>query len=71
MINPRPTFRKAEFRKASFSEPQLSCVEVAQQAGWVEIRDSKTAFGSAGDGRLAFASAEFTSFLAHAPLVGE
>jgi Domain of unknown function (DUF397) len=65
MIHFRPTFRQADFRKSSFREPQLSCVEVAQQAGWVEIRDSKTTFGGIGDGRLVFAAAQFTSLLAH------
>jgi len=63
MSNAKPNFRRAEFRKSSFSDPQQDCVEVAQRAGWVQVRDSKTAFGGPRDGRLGFSGARFREFL--------
>jgi hypothetical protein len=63
MSNAMPNFRRADFRKSSLSDPQQSCVEVAQRAGWVQVRDSKTAFDGPQDGRLTFRAARFVEFL--------
>lgn len=63
MASRRPTFCEGDFRKSTRSDPQQSCVEVAQRAGWAEVRDSKTAFGSPIDRRLTFSAQQFTSFL--------
>jgi hypothetical protein len=62
MTNPRPTFRQADFRKSGLSDPDRDCVEVARRAGWVQLRDSKTAFGGPGDGRLTVPAARFAAF---------
>jgi hypothetical protein len=63
MSSTRPTFTESDFRKATFSEPNESCVEVARQTGWAEVRDSKTAFGAANDHRLVFTGQEATALL--------
>jgi hypothetical protein len=63
MRNAMPNFRRAEFRKSSVSDPNQECVEVAQRAGWVQVRDSKTAFGGPQDGRLGFSGPRFREFL--------
>jgi hypothetical protein len=59
-----PTFTKGEFRKASRSEPDKQCVQVARRAGWVEIRDSKKVFGAADDHRLVFTAEQFDGYQA-------
>jgi hypothetical protein len=64
MINTRPTFTEADFRKATQSEPNESCVHVARRDRWVEVRDTKTVFGSSGDGRLAFGAEQFDNLVA-------
>lgn len=56
-MNTRRQFTEANFRKSSFSNPDQSCVEVAYAGRHVEVRDSKTAFGSSADGRLIFDAA--------------
>ena len=61
-----PLFAEAEFRKAVRSEPDKNCVMVARRGGWVELRDSKTTFGAAGDHRLVFTAEEFDAYLAGA-----
>ncbi len=63
MIKAQPTFREADFRKSSRSDPQQNCVHVARRAGWVELRDSKTIFGSQGDGRLMLTAEQFEGLL--------
>jgi hypothetical protein len=63
MTSPRPSFREADFRKSSYSDPQQDCVHVAQRAGWVEMRDTKTEFDSPADGRLALTAEQFAGFL--------
>ncbi|MPZ84309.1 MAG: DUF397 domain-containing protein [Actinophytocola sp.] len=63
MSSTRPTFTESDFHKATFSQPNQSCVEVAQQSGWAEVRDSKTAFGAANDHRLVLTGLEATTFL--------
>jgi hypothetical protein len=63
MTSPRPTFTQSDFRKATFSEPNESCVEVARQTGAAEVRDSKTAFGAVNDHRLVLTGLEATSFI--------
>ncbi|OLF07153.1 hypothetical protein BLA60_28495 [Actinophytocola xinjiangensis] len=54
----RPTFTESDFRKATVSQPNQSCVEIARRSGWAEVRDSKTAFGAANDHRIALADPE-------------
>jgi hypothetical protein len=66
MRNAMPNFRRAEFRKSSVSDPNQECVEVAQRAGWVQVRDSKTAFDGPQDGRLTFRASQFAEFLGDA-----
>lgn len=63
MTRPRPSFREADFRKSSYSDPNQECVHMAQGAGWVEMRDTKTDFGSPADGRLAFTTEHGRTFL--------
>jgi hypothetical protein len=63
MTNTRPTFTEADFRKATPSEPNQSCVHVARRGGRVEVRDSKTTFGAPNDHRLAFTTDQFATFL--------
>lgn len=64
MTNARPTFIEADFRKATMSEPNESCVSVARQGGRVEVRDSKTVFGAPEDRRLVLTAEQFNCFLA-------
>jgi hypothetical protein len=59
----RPHFTEADFRKASFSQPDQNCVEVARRGGWAEVRDDKVAYGTPDDHHLAFPAAEFDAFL--------
>jgi hypothetical protein len=61
---PPPRFAEREFRKATRSDPDKSCVRVARRDGWVELRDDKTAFGAADDHRLVFTAEEFDAYLA-------
>lgn len=56
-------FAEHEFRKASYSHPNQSCVRVARRDGWVELRDDKTVFGSPEDHRLVLTAAQFDSFV--------
>lgn len=58
-----PSFTEPEFRKATRSQPNQSCVCVARRDGWVELRDSKTAFGGPDDHRLIFTAEEFDAYL--------
>jgi Domain of unknown function (DUF397) len=58
-----PTFDRQEFRKASLSQPDGNCIEIARRGGWVEVRDSKQEFGAATDTRLVFQADEFDAFL--------
>lgn len=64
MNDTRPTFAEADFRKATRSNPDTSCVRVARRDGWVELRDDKTTFGAADDHRLIFTAEEFDTYLA-------
>ncbi|TCP43891.1 uncharacterized protein DUF397 [Tamaricihabitans halophyticus] len=57
------SFTEAEFRKATRSDPDKNCVQVARRDGWVELRDDKTVFGAADDHRLVFTAEEFDAFL--------
>jgi hypothetical protein len=43
-----PTFRAAEFHKASASSPHQNCVRVARREGWTAIWDDKLATGDPG-----------------------
>ncbi|WP_190812386.1 DUF397 domain-containing protein [Saccharopolyspora pogona] len=61
-----PLFAEGEFRKATRSQPDLSCVRVARRDGWVELRDDKAVFGAPDDHRLVFTAEEFDAFLAGA-----
>ncbi|WP_216215778.1 DUF397 domain-containing protein [Amycolatopsis aidingensis] len=61
-----PRFAERDFRKATRSDPDKNCVCVARRDGWVELRDSKTAFGAADDHRLVFTAEEFDAYLAGA-----
>ncbi|GAB3494771.1 DUF397 domain-containing protein [Amycolatopsis cihanbeyliensis] len=63
---PSPRFAERDFRKATRSDPDKNCVCVARRDGWVELRDSKTAFGAADDHRLVFTAEEFDAYLAGA-----
>ena len=58
MSSARPTFTESDFRKATVSQPNQSCVEIARRSGWAEVRDSKTAFGAANDRRIVLAGPE-------------
>jgi hypothetical protein len=60
----RPHFAEEDFRKAAASQPDRECVRVARRAGWVELRDDKTAFGAPDDHRIVLTSAEFDRFQA-------
>jgi hypothetical protein len=57
-------FAEKDFRKATASNPAENCVRVARRAGWVELRDDKTAFGAPDDHRIVLTSAEFDRFQA-------
>jgi hypothetical protein len=59
-----PRFAEKDFRKAMASNPTSNCVRVARRAGWVELRDDKTAFGAPDDHRIVLTSAEFDRFQA-------
>jgi len=63
MSSTRPTFTVSDFRKATFSEPNQSCVEVARRSGWAEMRDSKTEFGAADDHRLVLTELEGSALI--------
>lgn len=63
MASVPPRFTAADFRKSSRSDPDKECVLVARQAGWVEMRDSKTAFGAANDRRLVLTELEGSELL--------
>jgi len=63
MTSVPPRFTEADFRKSSRSEPDKECVHVARRPGWVEMRDSKTAFGAPSDGRIVLAERGAVSFL--------
>lgn len=56
-------FTRETFRKSSYSRPDRDCVEVARDTDGVEVRDSKTAFGSSVDAHLAFTQRQFAAFL--------
>jgi hypothetical protein len=60
----RPQFGEDDFRKSSFSNPNQDCVEVAHRDSRVELRDSKTAFGTTSDQRIVLADEVFHAFLA-------
>jgi uncharacterized protein DUF397 len=64
MINNRPAFIEADFRKSSKSEAQTDCVHVGRRNGRVQVRDTKTVFDSLNDHRLAFTSEQFNQLLA-------
>jgi hypothetical protein len=60
-----PAFERSQFRKSSSSgQNPNACVEVARRQGWVAVRDSKQAWGSPDDHRLAFTVAEFDDWVA-------
>ncbi|GAA2801956.1 DUF397 domain-containing protein [Saccharopolyspora taberi] len=63
MTTTPPPFAEHDFRKATRSEPEKSCVRVARRGGWVEMRDDKTTFGAADDHRLVFTAEQFDAFL--------
>lgn len=63
MINPRPTFSEGDFRKSSRSDPDKDCVHVARRDGRVEVRDTKTVFGTPSDHHLAFTAEQFDRLL--------
>ena len=69
--NRRPQFTERDFRKATRSEPDESCVRVDRRDEWVEMRDDKTAFGATDDHRLVFSAEEFDAFLAAVRTAGE
>lgn len=55
-------FSEDDFRKASHSEPDRNCVHVACRDGVAQLRDSKTGFDAADDGRLTVSSEQFSAF---------
>lgn len=64
-MNPRrPRFDEDDFRKSSFSNPNQDCVNLAYRDCWVELRDSKTAFGTSADQRIMLTDSAFLAFLA-------
>lgn len=60
----RPRFNEDDFRKSSFSNPNQDCVNLAYWNSWVELRDSKTAFGTTDDQRITLADGAFRTFVA-------
>ena len=56
-------FSKDDFRKVSCSEPQRNCVHVARRGDVAQVRDSKTGFDAADDGRLTVSGEQFTAFV--------
>lgn len=56
------TFSRSDFRKSRYSDPDKNCVEVATNTEAVEMRDSKTEFGSAADHRIRLSPAAFAAF---------
>lgn len=62
MSKNRPTFSEHDFRKATLSEPDRDCVQVARKGNWVEIRDDKKLFGAPDDVRLALTAEQFDTF---------
>lgn len=71
MSNTPPMFTAADFRKSSYSDPNQDCVHVARRDDWVEVRDTKTVFGSPSDHRLAFTARQFDSLLASSQTMTE
>lgn len=59
----RPRFDEGDFRKSSFSNPNQDCVTVAHRDNWVELRDSKTTFGTTSDQRIVLSDDAFHAFL--------
>lgn len=57
------SFGTQDFRKSSRSDPEKNCVEVARSGGVAQVRDSKTAFGAADDGRLTVTGEQFDALL--------
>lgn len=55
-------FAEADFRKASRSEAKTECVQVARRENAAQLRDSKTGFDAADDGRLTVSSEQFAAF---------
>lgn len=64
MSETHPVFAEHEFSKATYSDPNRDCVQVARLDGWVEIRDDKTTFGAPDDHRLRLTAAAFDAFQA-------
>lgn len=60
----RPRFSQDDFRTSSFSNPNQDCVSLACRGSWVEVRDSKTAFGAMTDQRLTLTDTAFHTLLA-------
>ncbi|OLT22753.1 hypothetical protein BJF78_33220 [Pseudonocardia sp. CNS-139] len=58
-----PLFAERDFRKASYSTPDQSCVAVARRGDRVAMRDDKVAFGAPADHHLHFTASEFAEFL--------
>lgn len=58
-----PRFPRTSFHKSSYSNPHESCVEVASDGDAVEIRDSKTEFGSPVDAHLTVTGRQFAALL--------
>ena len=64
-MNARPPhFSEDDFRTSSFSNPDQDCVDLAYRGSWVEVRDSKTAFGAVTDQRITLTDTAFHTFLA-------